>query len=183
MYLLSRKWQFYSHKFFSFQLATGGIESVVYKKLIAPFQDDLPATLSEGLRRVCADHKYAFIAFAELDTIYFRAPCHMVPLPDTFYSYKEAFIISKISPYKRLINWRWDNKMESIRYIIENLWIFWVPCKMPKTVKSCSPIIRHQRLSCQGWNNGFVHISKVLRATGQHFKMGIDNLQLLGICD
>jgi hypothetical protein len=52
---------------------------------------------SEGLQRVCADHKYAFIGFAESDTIYFWAPCHVVLLPDTFYSYKEAFIISKIS--------------------------------------------------------------------------------------
>jgi hypothetical protein len=45
---------------FSFQLATGGIESAVYKKLIAPFMNDLPTTPSDGFRSVCADHKYTF---------------------------------------------------------------------------------------------------------------------------
>ena len=92
--------------FSPFQLATGGTESVVYKKLIAPFKDDLPATRSEGLRRVCADQRYAFIGFADPDTILLTAPCHVVPIPNTFYSYTEAFIISRYSPYKWLINWR-----------------------------------------------------------------------------
>jgi hypothetical protein len=104
--LLSRKLNFI-RIFFPFQLADGGIESIVYKKLIAPFKDDMADTFSEGLRRVCADHKYALIGFAAPDTIsFFTASCHVVPLPDKYYRYTEAFIVSKISPYKRLINWR-----------------------------------------------------------------------------
>jgi len=89
------------------QLATGGIEGAVYRKFISPFKDDLPATNSEGLRRVCADHKYAFVGYGQLETIFLlKAFCHVVPLPDTFYSNTVAFIISKNSPYKWLINWR-----------------------------------------------------------------------------
>jgi hypothetical protein len=34
-----------------------------------------------------------------------------VPLPDTSYREQWAFIISKNSSYKGLINWRWDNKI------------------------------------------------------------------------
>jgi hypothetical protein len=51
-----------SIKVFFFQLATGRIESVAYKKLIDPFKNDLPASDSDGFRRVCADHKYVFSA-------------------------------------------------------------------------------------------------------------------------
>jgi hypothetical protein len=43
-----------------------------------------------------------------------------VPLPDTSYRDQWALIISKNSSYKGLINWRWDNKMKSIRYITNN---------------------------------------------------------------
>jgi hypothetical protein len=89
------------------QLATGGIERVAYKKLIAPFLDDLPSTNSEGLRRVCDEHKYAFLGYEESDINFvLRVPCHLVPLPDTFYIDRVAFITPKISPYKWLIDWR-----------------------------------------------------------------------------
>jgi hypothetical protein len=90
---------------FSFQLATGGIESAVYKKLIAPFPNDLPATERDGFRRVCADHNYAYFG-AENFNISLSLPCQLVPLPDTSFRDQWAFIISKNSSYKGLINWR-----------------------------------------------------------------------------
>ena len=94
-------------KLFSPQLATGGIESAVYKKLIAPFKDDLPATNMDGFRRVCADHNYAYVGPDYLNTnISLSLSCQMVPLPDTSYRDQEAFVISKNSSYKGLINWR-----------------------------------------------------------------------------
>jgi hypothetical protein len=40
---------------------TEGIESDVYKKLIAPFKNDMPVWELDGFKRVCADHKYAYI--------------------------------------------------------------------------------------------------------------------------
>ena len=101
-----RKWCISSIKLFFFQLATGGIERAVYKKLIEPFTKDLPASRIAGFRRVCADHKYAFFA----PKINFRSlSCQLVPLPDTSYKNQWAFIISKNSSYKGLINWRWGN--------------------------------------------------------------------------
>jgi hypothetical protein len=92
---------------FFFQLATGGIESSVYRKLIAPFKNDMPASVMDGYRRVCADHKYAYFGPNRLNTmIYLSMPCQLVPLPDTSYKDQWAFIISKNSSYKGLINWR-----------------------------------------------------------------------------
>jgi hypothetical protein len=79
----------------------------VYKKLIAPFKNDLPATPLDGLRRVCADTKFAFMDNKVLNIEYARkVPCQLVPLPGTSYRETWAFIITKKSPYKRLINWR-----------------------------------------------------------------------------
>jgi hypothetical protein len=95
---------------FSFQLATEGIESAVYKKLIAPFKNDLPTSNMDGLRRVCADHNYAYVSPNILFTNFsLSLPCQLVPLPGTYYKDPSAFIISKNSPYKGLINWRWEN--------------------------------------------------------------------------
>jgi hypothetical protein len=91
---------------FFFQLARGGIESAVYKKLIAPFKNDMPATEIGGIRRVCADQNYAFLAYNFLKNNFSLLPCQLVPLPDTSYRDPWAFIISKNSSYKGIINWR-----------------------------------------------------------------------------
>jgi hypothetical protein len=94
-------------KIFLFQLATREIERAVYKTLIAPYTKDLPASDMDGLRRVCADHKYAYIVINPLNTEFVRTlPCQLVPLPGTSYRDTWAFIMSKNSPYKGLINWR-----------------------------------------------------------------------------
>jgi len=117
-----------------FQLATGDIESAVYKKLIAPYKNDLPNTEFDGFRRVCADHKYTFIGSNFLKrNIWLSLPCQLVPLPETSYNVQLAFIISKNSSYKGLINWRWDNKMNSITYKTDNSRLLWDPRKWLKT--------------------------------------------------
>jgi hypothetical protein len=93
----------------------------VYKKLIAPFKNDLPLSHKEGFRRVCAEHKYAFLGPNILKTkISLSLPCQVVPLPGNFYKDPWAFIISKNSPYKSIINWRLDNKIYSIRNMTDN---------------------------------------------------------------
>ena len=92
---------------FWFQLAKDGIEREVYKKLIAPFKKELPASHLVGFRRVCAEHKYAFFGVNLLNTNFsLSIPCKLIPLPG--YSHRDTwgFIISKNSPYKGLINWR-----------------------------------------------------------------------------
>jgi hypothetical protein len=94
-------------KIIFFQLATGGIESAVYKKLIAPFKNDLPSNPVDGFSRVCTDHKYAYFGSNTIRKLYSKTlPCQSVPLPETFYRDQWAFIISKNSSYKGIINWR-----------------------------------------------------------------------------
>jgi hypothetical protein len=92
---------------FSFQLATGELERAVYKNLIAPYKNDMPPTYMVGLIRACADHKYAFFCPNILITRYsMPLPCQLVPIPGTSYRNPAAFMISKNSSYKGLINWR-----------------------------------------------------------------------------
>ena len=100
---------------FFFQLATGGIESAVYKKLIAPFKNDLPASHSDGFRKACVDRNYAYFGPNIFNTHFaISLPCQLVSLPDTSYRDPWAFIISKNSSYKGLINSRWDTKWSQL---------------------------------------------------------------------
>jgi len=92
---------------FFFQLATGGNESAVYKELIAPFKNDLPTSDSDGFRRVCADHNYAYFGKNPLKKKHsLTYTCQLVPLPETSYEVPWSFIRSKNSSHKGLINWR-----------------------------------------------------------------------------
>jgi hypothetical protein len=92
---------------FLFQLAKEGIEKEIYKKLIAPFMQDLPASDVEGFRKVCAEHKYAYVASIFLNKKHsLSVPCKVVPLPGISYSNPLAFIMSKNNTYKNIINWR-----------------------------------------------------------------------------
>jgi hypothetical protein len=92
---------------FFYQLAPEGVERFAYKQLIAPFKKDMPVSFLDGFRRVCADHKYAFVA-AKLFMKYLsqKFSCQLEMLPETSYPISTAFIISKSSPYKGVINWR-----------------------------------------------------------------------------
>jgi hypothetical protein len=92
---------------FLFQLAKGGLDREIYKKLIAPFKNDLPATEDEAIRKICNEHKYAFFGKNILKkNISSSTPCEVLKLPG--YSYKDpvAFTTSKNCRYKSLINWR-----------------------------------------------------------------------------
>jgi hypothetical protein len=125
---------FLHKKMFSFRLATGGIDSAVYKKMIAPFMNDLPASHSDGYRRVCADQNYEYVGPYIMNTnLSLSLSCQLGPLPETSYRDQWVFIISKNSSYKGQINWRWDNKMKSIRYITDKSRHLWVPRKSLKT--------------------------------------------------
>jgi hypothetical protein len=118
---------------FYFQLATGGIESAVYKKLIAPIKNDLPVSFLVGYRRVCAEHKYAYLGPDILKAGFMSLPCQPVPLPEPTYKATWGFIIPKNSPYKGLINWRWVNWMRSISYMTHKSRYLWVHDKLPNS--------------------------------------------------
>jgi hypothetical protein len=90
-----------------FQLATEGIMSAVYRKLIAPFKDDLPASHLDGFIRACAEQKYAYFGPNLLNKRFSLSfPCPLVPLPDISNRDQLAFIISKNNSYKGLITRR-----------------------------------------------------------------------------
>lgn len=91
------------------QAETEGLKSVVYKTLISPHKNDMPAGNLEGFKRVCdSRHKYAFMASLFVGQYWaMKLPCHFTTLPDTFYPECLTFVISKNSPYKKLINWKW----------------------------------------------------------------------------
>jgi hypothetical protein len=90
-----------------FQLANGGIERAIYEKLIAPFMQDLPTSYIDGFRRVCAEHKYAYFGPNLLkNKLSLSIPCKVIPIPGNSHRGQVAFIISKNSTYKALINWR-----------------------------------------------------------------------------
>jgi predicted nucleic-acid-binding protein len=128
-----RKWCISSTKVLFFQLATGGIERAVYRKLIAPFKDDLPASQSDSFIRACAEQKYAYFGLNLLNKLFSLSfPCLLVPLPDTSNRDQVAFIISKNNSYKGLITRRWDNKIMSITYIIDKSRLLWVHHKSLK---------------------------------------------------
>ena len=92
---------------FLFQLAQEGIEREIYKKLIEPFIHDLPASDTEGHKKVCADHNYAYFGSNLFKpTISLSIPCKVIPIPGNSYIIQWAFIISKNSHYKGLINRR-----------------------------------------------------------------------------
>jgi hypothetical protein len=89
------------------QGAEEGIENAVYKKLIAPFKNDMPSSITEGFKAACTRHKYAFMVSLFISQQSKRAIlCQLVTLPGTSYPDPLTFVISKNSPYKRLINWK-----------------------------------------------------------------------------
>jgi hypothetical protein len=55
-----------------------------------------------------------------------------VPLPETSYKLPGAFVISKNSSYKGLINWRWGNKINPITYMTHSSQLS-VPHNSPNT--------------------------------------------------
>jgi hypothetical protein len=92
---------------FYLQRAIGGVERAAYEKLIAPFMTDMPTSDSDGFRRACDEHKYAYIGSDFFkNQISSSIPCHLVSLPGTSYPETLTYIISKTSHYRSLINWR-----------------------------------------------------------------------------
>ncbi|XP_021923388.1 probable glutamate receptor [Zootermopsis nevadensis] len=90
-----------------FDGAVEGVENEVYKKLIAPFTNDIPRDDSEGFKKVCTLHKYAYAGSYFVSQQYKGATlCQMTTLPGTSYPEPLTYIISKKSPYKYLINWK-----------------------------------------------------------------------------
>jgi hypothetical protein len=88
------------------QEAEEGIENAVYKKLIAPFKNDMPSSIIEGFKEACTRQKYAYVDSFLSQQSKRAILCQLVTLPGTSYPEPLTFIVSKNSPYKSLINWK-----------------------------------------------------------------------------
>ena len=130
----------------------------------------MAASLSDGLRSVCADPKYYFYGYNVLNTeAVMPVSCNIVPLPDTFYSEPLAFVITKNSPYKGLINWRWDNQIKSTRDTTDTSLQLWVPRKLPSTKWHVHQLFRKRVLSWWKYDS-FVPILKCRKCCWLEFE-------------
>ncbi|PSN33461.1 Ionotropic receptor 146 [Blattella germanica] len=83
-------------------------------ELIHPHRNELPASVSEGLLRLCKQPKYAFMASLDIAMALVNDfPCNVIPvtgasIPDTL-----AIAISKNSPYTQLINYNLEKMQKS----------------------------------------------------------------------
>jgi hypothetical protein len=82
-----------------------------------------------------------------------------VPLPETSYRETWAFIITKNSPYRGFINWRWESKMKSIRLMTDNSRLLLVPCPISKAGGQVCLLLDTRRLT-KGRYESFVPFLK-----------------------
>jgi hypothetical protein len=78
-----------------------------YTKLIAPDKDHLPATIEEGMQRVCDVNNYAFMTSLDvvlglLDNI----TCELSAVLGASIPESLAMAVAKQSPYRGLINFK-----------------------------------------------------------------------------
>ncbi|XP_023716990.1 glutamate receptor ionotropic, kainate 2 [Cryptotermes secundus] len=78
----------------------------IYRKLIHPDVTNLPNSDSEGLQRICRNEKYSYvISQTTLRGLARSIPCSIVGVPQAYYTVAATMIISKSSPYKRILNY------------------------------------------------------------------------------
>lgn len=78
----------------------------VYRKLIYPGINNLPSSDSEGLQRICRTEKYSYvISQTTLRGLARSIPCNIVGVPQAYYTITASMIISKSSPYRRILNY------------------------------------------------------------------------------
>jgi hypothetical protein len=76
----------------------------IYRKMIHPEVDRLPAGVYEGLTTLCTRRRYAYIAaVADAEMMKASLPCMVVYVPGTAIRSYLSFAISKRSPYKGIL--------------------------------------------------------------------------------
>jgi hypothetical protein len=79
----------------------------VYRKLIHPGINNLPSSDSEGLQRICRTEKYSYvISQTTLRGLARSIPCNIVGVSQAYYTITASMIISKSSPYRRILNYQ-----------------------------------------------------------------------------
>jgi hypothetical protein len=95
-----------NNKRLPFQKSEDRVLLDVYKKLIQPYENDLPNDYTEALSRICSRKKYgALISSQSFRGLEMYATCNVMPIPKAAFSHGAASMItSKRSPYKRMFN-------------------------------------------------------------------------------
>nr|CAD7197664.1 unnamed protein product [Timema douglasi] len=76
----------------------------VYKRLIAPIEQDLPSGTPDGLITTCSK-KIAFFTLDDVAKSYMKdVPCQMVTIPDIVYPISVVITVTKNNPYREAIN-------------------------------------------------------------------------------
>ncbi|XP_069696795.1 glutamate receptor U1-like [Periplaneta americana] len=89
-----------SSAFSFFRNTTDKLMQDIYWRLIAPQQQALPRTTSEGLQRVCEDYKYAFLATREsTEQLAANLSCRLTALPRAYLPGSRAMAVARGSPY------------------------------------------------------------------------------------
>jgi hypothetical protein len=79
----------------------------IFEKLVKPDYDSLPTTDLDGLRRICANSKYAFlISPFFVRQSYGDYHCTVAQVPDAFFQTSASIVMNKDSSYKRLFTQR-----------------------------------------------------------------------------
>jgi hypothetical protein len=79
----------------------------INEKHILPNREDLPASLHEGLMRVCERRNYAFMLSLDIALALLKdMPCVLTPvlgasIPDTL-----SLVMAKGSPYTEIVNYK-----------------------------------------------------------------------------
>ncbi|PSN36475.1 Ionotropic receptor 174 [Blattella germanica] len=87
-----------------FQDASDPVLRKIYHKMLAPNVKSLPGvSYGDGLQRVCVEKRFAFTA-SEESVFAQKLSCNVLSIPETAINFPVSIMISKTSPYKRLLS-------------------------------------------------------------------------------
>jgi hypothetical protein len=77
----------------------------IYWKLIYPRKENSPKIVRMGLKMICTETRYAFVASEKIyQNLKRELPCEVVGIPRAYYSKAVSLIIRKRSPFKWLFS-------------------------------------------------------------------------------
>jgi hypothetical protein len=78
----------------------------LYWRMIRPEVDSLPASVYEGLTRLCTRRRYAYFASqTSVDMMKASLPCGVVEIPGTFIRSHLSVAVTKRSPYRGILQY------------------------------------------------------------------------------
>jgi hypothetical protein len=77
----------------------------IYGKLIYPRKQNSPRIVRTGLKMICTERRYAFVASEKIyQNLKKELPCEVVGIPRAYYSKAVSLILPRGSPFKWLFS-------------------------------------------------------------------------------